>query len=61
LKEPWPSPRNTFTNPWAGLVAVDIGHRHGVGKIIVGRLAHDEAIALNLRHAELHLGFHVPE
>jgi hypothetical protein len=27
----------------------------------LGRLTHDEAIALNLRHAELHLGFHAPE
>ncbi|HMF13976.1 MAG TPA: DUF1569 domain-containing protein, partial [Gemmataceae bacterium] len=27
----------------------------------LGRLTHDEATALNLRHAELHLGFHVPE
>ncbi len=26
-----------------------------------GKLAHEEAIALNLRHAELHLGFLVPE
>jgi hypothetical protein len=26
-----------------------------------GRLTHDEAIALNLRHAELHLGFLVPQ
>lgn len=28
---------------------------------IFGKLTHDEAIALNLRHAELHLGFFVPE
>jgi hypothetical protein len=27
---------------------------------IFGRLTHDESIALNLRHAELHLGFLVP-
>jgi hypothetical protein len=27
----------------------------------LGKLTHDEAIALNLRHAELHLGFLVPE
>jgi hypothetical protein len=27
----------------------------------IGMLTHDEAIALNLRHAELHLGFFVPE
>ncbi len=29
--------------------------------VIFGRLTHDESIALNLRHAELHLGFLVPE
>ncbi len=28
---------------------------------IFGNLTHDESIALNLRHAELHLGFFVPE
>jgi Protein of unknown function (DUF1569) len=28
---------------------------------ILGRLTHEEAIALNLRHAELHLGFLVPQ
>ena len=28
---------------------------------IFGPLAHDESVALNLRHAELHLGFLVPE
>ena len=27
----------------------------------LGRLTHDEAIALTLRHAELHLGFQAPE
>jgi Protein of unknown function (DUF1569) len=27
---------------------------------IFGPLSHDEWIAINLRHAELHLGFHVP-
>jgi hypothetical protein len=26
----------------------------------LGKLTHDEAIAINLRHAELHLGFFVP-
>jgi hypothetical protein len=26
-----------------------------------GRLTHEESIALNLRHAELHLGFMIPE
>ena len=30
-------------------------------QIIFGPLAHDEWIALHLRHAELHLGFFVPE
>jgi hypothetical protein len=29
--------------------------------VIFGPLTHDESIALNLRHAELHLGFFVPE
>jgi hypothetical protein len=29
--------------------------------VIFGRLTHEESIALNLRHAELHLGFLVPE
>jgi hypothetical protein len=29
--------------------------------VIFGRLNHEEWIALNLRHAELHLGFLVPE
>jgi hypothetical protein len=28
---------------------------------IFGRLTHEESVALNLRHAELHLGFLVPE
>src|SRR5262245_20550115 len=28
---------------------------------VFGMLTHDETIALNLRHAELHLGYHVPE
>ena len=28
---------------------------------IFGVLSHDEWIAINLRHAELHLGFHVPK
>lgn|SRR5262245_47594836 len=28
---------------------------------VFGMLTHDESIALNLRHAELHLGFLVPE
>jgi hypothetical protein len=28
---------------------------------VFGRLTHEEAIALNLRHAELHLGFLIPE
>jgi hypothetical protein len=28
---------------------------------VFGRLTHEESIALNLRHAELHLGFFVPE
>ncbi len=28
---------------------------------IFGTLTHDEWIAINLRHAELHLGFHVPK
>ena len=28
---------------------------------IFGKLTHDEWIAINLRHAELHLGFQVPE
>ena len=28
---------------------------------IFGRLSHDEWIAINLRHAELHLGFQVPK
>lgn len=28
---------------------------------VFGRLTHDESIALNLRHAELHLSFFVPE
>jgi hypothetical protein len=28
---------------------------------VFGRLTHEESIALNLRHAELHLGFLVPE
>jgi hypothetical protein len=28
---------------------------------ILGRLTHEEAVALTLRHAELHLGFFVPE
>jgi hypothetical protein len=27
---------------------------------IFGKLSHDESMALNLRHAELHLGFFVP-
>src|SRR5262249_51172641 len=27
----------------------------------IGKLTHEESIALNLRHAELHLGFLVPE
>jgi hypothetical protein len=27
----------------------------------LGRLTHDESIAINLRHAELHLGFLVPD
>jgi hypothetical protein len=27
---------------------------------IFGPLSHDEWIAINLRHAELHLGFHIP-
>jgi uncharacterized protein DUF1569 len=27
---------------------------------IFGPLSHDEWVAINLRHAELHLGFHVP-
>ena len=29
--------------------------------VIFGPLTHNEWIALNLRHAELHLGFQVPE
>jgi hypothetical protein len=28
--------------------------------VIFGRMTHDESIAINLRHAELHLGFLVP-
>lgn len=28
---------------------------------VFGRLTHEESIAINLRHAELHLGFLVPE
>jgi hypothetical protein len=28
---------------------------------IFGPLTHDEWIAINLRHAELHLGFHIPK
>ncbi len=28
---------------------------------IFGALSHDEWVAINLRHAELHLGFHVPK
>jgi hypothetical protein len=28
---------------------------------VMGYLTHDESIAINLRHAELHLGFFVPE
>jgi len=28
---------------------------------VFGRLTHEEGVALNLRHAELHLGFLVPE
>jgi hypothetical protein len=28
---------------------------------VFGRLTHEESIALNLRHAELHLGFLIPE
>ena len=32
-----------------------------VPNVIFGPLTHDEWIALNLRHAELHLGFLVPE
>ncbi len=29
--------------------------------VIFGKLTHEESIAMNLRHAELHLGFLVPE
>jgi Protein of unknown function (DUF1569) len=28
---------------------------------VFGRLTHEESVALNLRHAELHLGFFIPE
>jgi hypothetical protein len=28
---------------------------------VFGMLTHDESIALSLRHAELHLGFLIPE
>jgi hypothetical protein len=34
---------------------------HTVPSPVFGRLTHDEAIALNLRHAELHLSFFIPE
>ena len=29
--------------------------------VIFGQLTHEEWIAINLRHAELHLGFLIPE
>jgi hypothetical protein len=32
-----------------------------VPNVIFGPLTHDEWIAINLRHAELHLGFFIPE
>ena len=32
-----------------------------IPNVVLGPLTHEESIALNLRHAELHLGFLVPE
>jgi hypothetical protein len=29
--------------------------------VVFGRLTHEESVAINLRHAELHLGFFVPQ